>query len=550
MGALALQLTACGDLLSTGSETGLHDPARPEPFNDGATAELPARPVADEVQTVVVHKPHGVAVVKSDAQPGAPEEPAPMTDTGWETTRCAGAPTRRVSMTANLDASVFQPWFETTFNAEDPFNTATFGSSFTAFDDQGRAQVVSVFFGRAQDGWDYHALMDGSAFIVGAGHLGFDDQGIVTSIEEREPLRLLTAHGPGHVVELDLTGMTQQAGPFVVNAQEVDGSEARWGTTCASAALLPTAAEVAGPQCAAVATTRLALRANLAAGTPITNAAWDPLAPAADYTLPLHASDAQGTPIDFELGLRKASAETWEYHVLLAGTVPEVASGSLRFNPNGSLHSVSTTRTLRFPNNEGVLGAPIALDFGASTDGGGNGLDGVTSLPGGSFGVWQQSDGAALDCLPRAITAPLPAQHAPSCAGERTTAVSMYFNLDPRWPQYDGTAYAANVSVLDAELEPQQLELRFEHLTLMRWRCRVFAASAEVGVVDLHFTDNGAPKLVDNIPVLRLPLSDGSAGPPIELAFDASWSITSFVSENYGWLQPNGAAPGADGCVD
>jgi hypothetical protein len=455
-------------------------------------------------------------------------------------------------MAGNLDAeTVFSP-FAAPFSAENPWTTSSFGSSFTGYDDQGRAQSVWIRFARVASGWDYHALMDGTAFVIGEGHLSYDGQGLPT-VEPSGELRLLTTNGPGGAVELDLTGMTQLAAPHTITEQEVDGAEARWGTACANAEPLPRNAIVVGPVCGAVATTRISLSANLAPDSPVANEPWDALAPPAGFSLPVQANDAEGTLIDFQLFLRKSSDDSWDYHVLLPGEVPglEVASGSLGFNPNGSLRAVSTTRRLRLPNHDGTLGAPIELDFGPSTDAGGNGVDGVTSLAGDSFEIGQQRDGAVLDCLPHPPTAPPSASHSPGCAGERTTAVSMYFNLDPAAPLGDAvTSYSASTTVYDAALTPQPLELRFHHVDAGRWQCRVIAASAEVGVVELHFSPNGAPEAVENVPVLRLPLPDGSAGPAIHLGFDADWVFTSFSNESYGWLAPNGVAAHADGCVE
>ncbi|MEN9579915.1 MAG: hypothetical protein RJA70_2924, partial [Pseudomonadota bacterium] len=448
VGAMAFQLLACGNALGGGDEQEPQLPARPDGGADGAADALASTRVGGfgflhelgdrtdagvssqrhhgdpetTLETEPVITPNSDPDGSPDADPdGTPDtEPVVVTpDTGWEAARCGGPGTRHLRIAGNLDAATL--WMSGPFNAEDPWGWSSFSATFTAFDDQGRSQFVSLYFVHREHGWDYHALMDGTALVIGAGHLSFDELGVVTLVES-QPLRLLTANGAGHAVELELSGLTQQGGPASISALEVDGGEARWGTACMTSGPLPAESDVTGPRCAATATTRIALRANLAAASPVATEPWDPLAPIAPVNFPLHANDAHGALIDFVLYLRKSSAETWDYHVLLTGDVPglEVASGSLDFNSNGSLRSVTTTRGLRLPNYDSVLGAPLELDFGAPTAAGGNGVDGVTSLAGGSFAVSQQSDGAVLDCLPRTSSTPLPLWHSPSCAGEPT----------------------------------------------------------------------------------------------------------------------------------
>lgn len=536
-GAVALQLVACGNATGGGDEQVLRESVRRDRGVEGARHGR-----GDGVR-------HNARPVHAKPRPGC--GPVVTPPGGWEAVRCAGAATRRVRMVANLDASTQGPWLPAPFNAERPWTTSAFSSTFTGFDDQGRPQTISLYFGRLQQGWDYHAVMDGTAFVVGAGRLSFDDQGLVT-VEVTQELRLLTASGPGHAITLDLSGVTQLAAPCEVMAQAVDGSEARWGRACSASEPLPEEPAVTGPSCATAATTRWTLRANLAAASPIAKKPWNPLAPVAGLKVPLQVNDADGALIDFELFLRKSSADTWEYHVLLVGDAHgvEVAHGSLSFNANGSLGAVTNARALRFPNHAGVLGDVIELDFGAVTASGGNGVDGVTSLPGGSLEVWQQRDGAVLDCLPRVSSTPLPAWHPSSCAGERTTAVSLGFNLDPASPLNPNAPYSASFTIYDPALIPKQAELRFWHIEERRWQCQVIVSAVEEGVVDIHFAPNGAPELVENIPLLRLPLADGSAGPLIQLAFDEGWAITSFPAESSGWLAPNGAPANSEGCVE
>lgn len=547
---MAFQLVACGNVRGGGNEQDPRDPARPE--HAAAAAPRAAEPLlGGAAQPVVPADPEPV-VAPRDVDPVASADPEPVVpaEPGWEAARCGGAATRHIRMVGQLYPMAYMPELQP-FNAERPELTASFSSSLTAFDDQGRPQDVAVYFSPRADRWDYHAVLVGTPFVIGAGDLFFDDKGIATVVETQE-LRLLTATGPGHAIELDVGGM-QLAETSTIFEQERDGREARWGTTCASSEPLPTPTVVAGPACASAATTRLTLRANLTAASPIATPAWDPHAPTAELTVPLQANDASGTLIEFQLELRRSSDDSWDYHVLPLGDASEleVASGALHFNANGSLRSVTATRPLRFPNHDGVLGALIDLDFGASTDAGGNGVDGVTALPGGSFEVWQRRDGAVLDCAPRASPSLRPLAHVPSCAGERTTRVGLNFNLDPGAALSNTTpVHSASVAVYDAALAPQQLDLHFRHLEAGRWQCQVIALSQEVGVVELRFTANGAPELVENIPTLRLPLADGSAGPPIELGFDDGWAITSFAAGTFGWLQPDGAAPHADSCVE
>lgn len=549
---MAFQLVACGNVRED---------------DEGELRELAPSPraVDDVADVAVVASSTRIGGAGAPGQRGGytgggwhrahpvPPKPNPTVtpDGGWEAALCAGAATRHVRMTANLDAVTQVPWFGAPFSAENPTNTAAFGATFAPFDDQGRRQMVTVYFTRLQQGWDYHVVMDGTAFVIGEGHLDFDDQGLVT-VDVRQELRLLTASGPGHSVELDLSAVTQLAEPSQISELDADGTEARWGSACSTSQPPPDEPAVTDPHCAAAATTRFALRANLAAASAIAHQPWNLRVPTAGLILPLEANDANGALIDFDLYLRKASTDTWDYHALLAGKAPgvEVASGTLSFNPNGSLRSVTTTRVLRLPNHDGALGDAIELDFGDSTATGGGGVDGVTSLPGGSFEIWQQRDGAVLDCLPRASTTPPPVSHALSCAGERTTAVRMGFNLDPATALNAATPFSASVAIYDATLTPQQLELHFWRVEDRHWQCQVVASATAIGVVDLNFAANGAPELIENIPLVRLRLADGSAGPPIQLAFDEGWTITSFPSPSNGWLAPNGAPPHSDGCVN
>lgn len=548
---MALQLVACGNTPSgntpSGSARQVHEAARPSRAAEEDSTLAPPSMPNDGVEGR--REPAGPSA-HTDGQPGQPvaatsDEPVVTPDTGWETVRCAGAGTRHVRIVGNLDAAAFVPPFAAPFDARHPAETSALGLTLRGFDDQGRAQNITVFFRPIEQGWDYYAVPDGTGFVIGEGHLSFDDQGAATA-EVRQELRLLTSGGPGHAVALDLSGMTRLVDSSHFSELEVDGREARWGTACEVSESAPEAT-VAGSTCAAQATTRIALRANLAAATPVADA----LAPLDAFTLPFSANDAQGALIDFELALHKSSSDAWNYRVLTVGDVPgpEVANGSLSFNPNGSLRTVTATRKLRFPNHDGALGEPIELDFGASTAAGGNGVDGVTSFVGASVAISQQGDGAVLSCL-EAGGFSFPTWPTPSCDGEQTTAVSMYFNLDPRTPLGDAVVYSTSTTIYDAALVPQELELQFQHVDTTHWQCRVSAGTAEVGLVDLHFTRDGAPQSVENIPLLRLPLADGSAGPGIQLGFDADWVITSFGADTYGWLTPNGAAPHTDGCVE
>lgn len=150
------------------------------------------------------------------------------------------------------------------------------------------------------------------------------------------------------------------------------------------------------------ATTRVVLGANLDAG--------EDILPAFDATDPSNTSnfshnvtvyDSLGAPHEMTLYYRKSASNSWEWHALVdpsettlgAGGNPEVASGVLSFNTDGSLNNeINNPVSIDFV--DATPGQSIDFDFGTnSANESGTGLDGTTQFASKSTQVQLQQDG-------------------------------------------------------------------------------------------------------------------------------------------------------------
>lgn len=143
-------------------------------------------------------------------------------------------------------------------------------------------------------------------------------------------------------------------------------------------------------------TTELALAANVDASAEPLPVAFDPTQPTATSTTAtsMVVYDSLGAPHSLDIYLNKVGDNQWEYRVLVSGdelnptqpgTNVEVGSGSLQFNTDGALETVSTGQVISVDFQSATPGQLIEVDFGTSITDGGTGLEGMTqfSMPSG-----------------------------------------------------------------------------------------------------------------------------------------------------------------------
>jgi flagellar hook protein FlgE len=142
--------------------------------------------------------------------------------------------------------------------------------------------------------------------------------------------------------------------------------------------------------------TSITIKGNLAADAPISaTAAFDPADPVntSNFRTSLTVYDSLGQAHSVSVYYRKTSAGNWDFHALTdgggltggtAGTATEIASGSLAFDAQGDLTSVTQAGTFNpvGANNPQSL----TFNFGDPTSTGGTGTSGITQF-GGTNGV-------------------------------------------------------------------------------------------------------------------------------------------------------------------
>ncbi len=152
-------------------------------------------------------------------------------------------------------------------------------------------------------------------------------------------------------------------------------------------------------------TGEIEIDANLTADAVIPALPWDPANPSAtsNYSASSVVYDSLGGAHTVDVYYRKTGPNAWEYHAIvdgaeLAGGVPgntEVGSGTLSFNPDGSLAANTPTTPIVLDFVDAVPGQAITLDFGtAGTN------DGLTQTAGAnSTTSFQSQDGYASGTL-------------------------------------------------------------------------------------------------------------------------------------------------------
>jgi len=144
------------------------------------------------------------------------------------------------------------------------------------------------------------------------------------------------------------------------------------------------------------------------------NTVFDPTA--ATYSTALNVYDTLGSPHTITLYFKKVSSNNWEWYAAMSSEdldngIPNGAAGTpqpmmvggggtLEFNPNGSLKSVTGNDDVYFNFAGGAdLLQPVDIDFGTSSSEGGSGLDGTTQYANASATFSQSQDGFPAGAL-------------------------------------------------------------------------------------------------------------------------------------------------------
>lgn len=144
-------------------------------------------------------------------------------------------------------------------------------------------------------------------------------------------------------------------------------------------------------------TTRIALIANLYADAPLAPA-WDAKRPEASSTFIVSGSPyaRDGQVVDLRIYFCKTDAHSWQWHVLASNVgdrAAELGAGTLVFTVEGALESASVQQTLRLPQRDGSLSAPVELLLGTPRGDEADGFDGVTATGEPSGLVSYEQDG-------------------------------------------------------------------------------------------------------------------------------------------------------------
>jgi hypothetical protein len=147
----------------------------------------------------------------------------------------------------------------------------------------------------------------------------------------------------------------------------------------------------------AEATTQIALIANLYADASQAPA-WNAQRPEASSTFIVSGSPyaRDGQVVDLRIYFCKVDALTWQWHALATNVgdpAAELGGGTLVFTAEGALELSSVAQTLRLPQRDGSLSAPVELLLGTPRGDDADGFDGVTATGEASRLVSYDQDG-------------------------------------------------------------------------------------------------------------------------------------------------------------
>ena len=506
---------------------------------------------------------------------------------------CPAHPTTSISIAANLDAATTpppNPWQPST-GLMGSWNCA---EEINVYDGAGRAGGLGIYFANAGPGqWQYHAIIgrETSRIEVATGSLSFTPEGVLSHREVTAPLRLPGVDGSfGSEIPLFMgtpldeggtgrDGITSCAPFSTVSGARADGNVATLGVTCDKLVdslspfglAEPGTLTTPGAYCNAKSTSKWQIRANLCSLSPIPTA-WDRMRPldSSNYHIGLAAVDALGRNAGVKLYFQKLSTGQWQYHALLEGDVPgiELGTGQLDFNANGSLRHVNVIKELRIP---APGSSPIVLDFGETTESGNGGVDGTTSFATGSSVTTVETDGLAgnlgfgCPATPYVLFKDYSTASDPSWAAKLTTIIYSAGNLPAGVPPFTQTwsltarTTISNASVrthvIDSLGRSNEVGVYYLQIAPTVWEYHAVYESqpmiVELGSGKLHFSDGGLFQSQEGVTQFRLPLTDGTPTPLIDLDLTGSYgsSMTAFAGclSCYPWVQNNGNPVPFDG---
>ena len=149
-------------------------------------------------------------------------------------------------------------------------------------------------------------------------------------------------------------------------------------------------------------TSNITVKANLQADATAPAAAWDPTNPSqtSNFSTSMTVYDTLGAAHAVQVFFRKTGAGGWDWHAMAdgaglnggtPGTLSEIAGGSLAFDTNGALTTV--TQASNFRPAGATAPQPLNFNFGDPTGTGGTGLAGVTQFATPSASTFIGQDG-------------------------------------------------------------------------------------------------------------------------------------------------------------
>lgn len=208
--------------------------------------------------------------------------------------------------------------------------------------------------------------ISGNGFFVVQGSVG----GVAGNYYERDGQTSTNAQGQ----LVDSNGLALQGYAIGANGQM---------SSTLGAITLPTSALTPQP------TTTVSMSANLQATSSTTSTTFDPTNPTAtsNFNTSINVYDSRGVSHQASVYFTQTGANSWTYNALVpaqdtggqaGGTPTTISSGTLTFNSNGSLNTVTPSSTsVTFTD---ASSQTINFSFGSQTSTGGTGLDGLTQF--------------------------------------------------------------------------------------------------------------------------------------------------------------------------